>query len=142
MELTLVMYYCILYGIPNYLHNKLMGGLHASARIILMFVLSCRNYFGFNIEQGISFSLLTKVYKATKHWTIFHRTILEYTVVPSSNPKLHQQKWNLKAYGYHAFSIAAPRGWNLLPLHICDSKSLAVFKKSFTNYLFKFGYDC
>ena len=40
-----------------------------------------------------------------------------------------------------AFSIAAPRQWNNLPLSIRKSPSMAIFKRNLKTYLFKESYD-
>ena len=46
----------------------------------------------------------------------------------------------LKTYGDRAFSIAAPRQWNSLPLSIRKSPSIAIFKRHLKTYLFKEAY--
>ena len=48
---------------------------------------------------------------------------------------------NLKTYGGGAFSVAAPRLWNKLPLQIGFSSSEAVFKANLNTYLFKRAFD-
>jgi len=50
---------------------------------------------------------------------------------------------NLKTYGERAFSVAAPRLWNKLPLQIRLSSSEAVFKlkANLKTYLFKRTFD-
>ena len=47
----------------------------------------------------------------------------------------------LKTYGDRAFSTAAPRLWNNLPLNIRKSASEDIFKKNLKTYLFKEAYD-
>ena len=128
--------------------------LHASARII--FCISKRvdvhpflnKLYWLPIEQRIIFSLLTNTYKAlNKLSPDYISSTLHYhqatrTLRSTNDKKLQQPRWNLKTYGYRAFSIAAPREWNLLPLYLCDSESFFIFKKSLKNYLFKLAYDC
>ena len=46
----------------------------------------------------------------------------------------------LKTYGDRAFSIAASRQWNTLPLSIRKSPSIAIFKRHLKTYLFKEAY--
>ena len=46
----------------------------------------------------------------------------------------------LKTCGDRAFSIAAPRQWNNLPLSIRKSPSVAIFKRHLKTYLFKEAY--
>ena len=45
-----------------------------------------------------------------------------------------------RTYGDRAFSIAAPRQWNSLPLSIRKSPSIAIFKRHLKTYLFKEAY--
>jgi len=48
---------------------------------------------------------------------------------------------NLKTYGERAFSVAAPRLWNKLPLQIRLTSTEAVFKAYLKTYLFKRAFD-
>ena len=50
------------------------------------------------------------------------------TLRSSKNRLLDELRANLKTYGERAFSVAAPRLWNKLPLQIRLSSSEAVFK--------------
>ena len=45
--------------------------------------------------------------------------------------------YNLKSYGYRAFSVCAPKLWNLLPLDVRRSESIDIFKKNLKTFLFK-----
>ena len=38
-------------------------------------------------------------------------------------------------YGQRSFSVAAPKLWNALPLHIREEQSLTIFKKTVKSYL-------
>ena len=53
---------------------------------------------------------------------------------------LKTPSYNLKSYGFMAFSICAPQLWNALPreLRVCDS--VGSFKKAMNTFLFKKGY--
>ena len=53
---------------------------------------------------------------------------------------LRTQSYNLKSYGFRAFSICAPQLWNALPweLRVCDS--VGSFKKALKTFLFKRAY--
>ena len=50
------------------------------------------------------------------------------TLRSSNNRLLDEPRANLTTYGERAFSVAAPRLWNKLPLKIRLSSSEAVFK--------------
>ena len=74
------------------------------------------------------------------------RDLLKYsdsrrTLRSSSNRLLDEPRENLKTYGERAFSVAAPRLWNKLPLQIRLSSSEAVFKANLKSYLFKRAFD-
>ena len=49
---------------------------------------------------------------------------------------LDHEPYNLKGYGYRAFSVSAPRLWNSLPDHIRNRKSIEIFKTRVKTYLF------
>ena len=60
----------------------------------------------------------------------------------SSNKRLlNEPRANLKTYGERAFSVAAPRLWNKLPLQIRFSSSGVVFKANLKTYLFECAFD-
>ena len=63
------------------------------------------------------------------------------TLRSSSNSLLDEPRANLKMYGERAFSVAAPRLWNKLPLQISLSSSEVVFKADLKTYLFKRAFD-
>ena len=74
------------------------------------------------------------------------RDLLKYsdsrrTLRSSSNSLLDEPRANLKTYGERAFSMAAPRLWNKLPLQIRLSSSEAVFKANLKTYIFKRAFD-
>ena len=55
---------------------------------------------------------------------------------------LNVPRHNLKSYGDRAFSVAAPKLWNNLPLDIKLSPNVNVcmFKSKLKTYLFKYSY--
>ena len=61
----------------------------------------------------------------------------------SSNKRLlNEPRANLKTYGERAFSVAAPRLWNKLPLQIRFSSSEVVFKANLKTYLLSVHLIC
>ena len=46
-------------------------------------------------------------------------------------------KSRLKTYGDRAFSVAAPKLWNELPLNLRSLDTINLFKKHLKTYLFK-----
>ena len=63
------------------------------------------------------------------------------TLRSSNNRLLDKPRANLKTYSERAFSVAAPRLWNKLPLQIRLSSSEAVFKANLKTFLFKRAFD-
>ena len=63
------------------------------------------------------------------------------TLRSSNNRLLDERRANLNTYGERAFSVAAPRLWNKIPLQIRFSSSEAVFKANLKIYLLKRAYD-
>ncbi len=47
----------------------------------------------------------------------------------------------LKCRGDRAFSVAAPRLWNALPLSIRSSPTLGVFQSALKTYLFSLAFE-
>jgi len=58
----------------------------------------------------------------------------------SSKNLLQVINYNLKRYGYRAFSVCAPLIWNSLPINVRHSPSLEVFKKELKTHLFRLAY--
>lgn len=54
--------------------------------------------------------------------------------------RLVEPAFNMKTYGQHAFSTAAPRLWNKLPLDIRASSNVETFKLKLKTFLFKKAY--
>jgi len=48
--------------------------------------------------------------------------------------------WMMRCRGDRAFSVAAPRLWNALPLCIRSASSLSVFKSKLKTHLFELAY--
>ena len=53
---------------------------------------------------------------------------------------LKTQSYNLKSYGFRAFSICAPQLWNALPAELRVCHSVGSFKKALKMFLFKKAY--
>ncbi len=101
------------------------------------------------VEFRIEFKVLLMVFKALHG---FSPKYIAELLIPYQNSRnlrssnqmiLHVPKTRLKSKGDRAFSVAAPRLWNLLPMHIKSSPSVDVFKSRLKSYLFSraFGVD-
>ena len=64
------------------------------------------------------------------------------TLRSSNNRLLDEPRANLKTYGERAFSVAAPRLWNKLPLKIRLLSSETVFKANLKTYLLSVHLIC
>ena len=144
----------LLYGLSNYIINKLQTVQNAAARIVtctkkthhIMPVL-CKLHW-LPVNYRIIFKVLLLVYKGLNGQApayiselLHHRTCSHLLHVCSSSqkflsiPTIHV---SLKTYGDRAFSVASPKLWNELPLPIRSSDSLTIFKKAF---LFKTAFS-
>ena len=59
------------------------------------------------------------------------------TLRSADKGRLVQTKYKLQIYGYRAFSRAAPKIWNSLPVSIRACCELDVFKSKIKTFLFK-----
>ena len=146
--------YCnsLLYGIPKYLVCRLQRVQNTAARIVTL----TRKYDSITpimfklhwlpVHSRIIFKLLLLVYKALNGKApsyisslLSHRKCSR-SLRSSGQELLTVPLAKLKTYGDRAFSIAAPRQWNNLPLSIRKSPSIAIFKRHLRTYLFKEAY--
>ena len=60
----------------------------------------------------------------------------------SDNYVLNVPRYNLKSYGGRAFSVAAPKLWNKLPLDLklIPNVNVCLFKSKLKTYLFRYSY--
>ena len=140
--------YCnsLLYGIPKYLVCRLQRVQNTAARIVTL----TRKYDSITpimfklhwlpVHSRIIFKLLLLVYKALNGKApsyisslLSHRKCSR-SLRSSGQELLTVPLAKLKTYGDQAFSIAAPKQWNNLPLSIRKSPSIA------KTYLFKEAY--
>ena len=98
------------------------------------------------VHSRIIFKLLLLVYKALNGKApsyisslLSHRKCSR-SLRSSGQELLTVPLAKLKTYGDRAFSIAAPRQWNNLPLSIRKSPSIAIFKRHLRTNLFKEAY--
>ena len=98
------------------------------------------------VEQRIVFKILLLTYKCMHDMTPIYLKDLLRPYIPKRNLRsasmnlLDHEPYNLKGYGYRAFSVSAPRLWNSLPDHIRNSQSVEIFKSRVKTYLFSQAY--
>jgi len=93
------------------------------------------------IQQRISFKLATLTYKSIHTGSPSYLSELLQPHVPSrtlrssSGNYLSQPRHKL-AFGGRAFSVAAPKLWNSLPIGLRDSSTLSTFRRNLKTHLF------
>ena len=98
------------------------------------------------VHSRIIFKLLLLVYKALNGKApSYICSLLSHRECARSLPSSGQELLTvplakLKTCGDRAFSIAAPRRWNNIPLSIRKFPSIAIFKRHLKTYLFKEAY--
>lgn len=101
------------------------------------------------VQSRIVFKTLTLTYKAIHGTAPSYICDLVTRYTPSRSLRsadsltLQQPPYRLKSMGERAFSVAAPRLWNALPVAVRDAHTLASFKKLLKTHLFKIAFmDC
>ena len=144
----------LLFGLPDKLLRKLQLVQNAAARVVFR----SRRYDRIKpllkqlhwlpIKERIEFKVLVLVFKAQNDLSPLYLKELLTPYMPSrqlrsaTSSQLVQPTYNLKGYGYRAFSVAGPRLWNILPYTIRTSDSLVSFKKCLKTYYFKKAFNC
>ena len=126
----------LLYGLPDYLIQRLQYVMNAAAKVI-----TCKRKFDhvtpllielhwLPVRQRIVFKILLYIFKALHGATPTYLTELISPSVPSRALRsadqliLEQPTHKLKLIGLRAFSVCAPYLWNSLPFEIKSSASL------------------
>ena len=98
------------------------------------------------VSHRITFKLLLLTFKALNNMAPSYicDLLVKYkpcrTLRSSDASLLVVPQSQLATYGDRAFSIAAPKLWNSLPLYLRNCSSLPVFKSELKTYLFKDAY--
>ena len=91
----------------------------------------------------ITIKVLLLTYKASNNLAPVYISNLRVRYEPSRNLRstdkflLRIPHTHLKTYGDGAFSVATPRLWNALPMHIKLSPSVSVFKNRLKTHFFQ-----
>ena len=142
----------LLYGLTNYLIQRLQYVMNAAAKVI-----TCKRKFDhvtpllielhwLPVRQRIVFKILLYTFKTLHGATPTHLTELISPYVPrralrsADQLLLEQPTHKLKLIGLRAFSVCAPYLWNSLPFEIKSSASVSIFKAKLKTYLFRPAY--
>ena len=139
----------VLYGLPRYLIERLQRVQNAAARVVTLshkcdhISPALFNLHWLPVEERIVYKILLITYKALNGLAPPYITDLINIYVPrrnlrsSSSRRLVVPTYNLRSYGYRAFSCAAPVLWNALPQDIRLCETLNGFKSKLKTYLFR-----
>ena len=130
----------LLYGLPKHLIQRLQRVQNCAARLVLNgrrhdhITPMLKELHWLPVDQCIVFKILLFTCKALNGLAPVYLSDLlnDYTSVrdlrSSSQNLLLVPTSNLKSYGDRAFSICAPKLWNILPIHIKCSQSRKMVK--------------
>ena len=142
----------LLYGLPDYLIQRLQYVMNAAAKVI-----TCKRKFDhvipllielhwLPVRQRIVFKILLYTFKTLRGATPTHLTELISPYVPrralrsADQLLLEQPTHKLKLIGLRAFSVCAPYLWNSLSFEIKSNASVSIFKAKLKTYLFRQTY--
>ena len=142
----------LLYGLPDYLNQRLQYVMNAAAKVI-----TCKRksdhvtpllieLHWLPVRQHIVFKILLYTFKALHGATPTYLTELISPYVPrralrsADQLLLELPMHKLKLFGLRALSVCTPYLWNSLPFEIKSSASVSIFKAKRKTYLFGQAY--
>jgi hypothetical protein len=141
----------LLFGLPDNQICKLQRVQNMAARLVSLTkkhdhispVLDSLHWL--TVKNRIVYKLLLLTYKALNGQTPPYICELLKLHVPGHSGLrsgcqnlLHVPRYSTSSYGLRAFSVAAPKLWNRLPLEIRNSRTVNNFKSMLKTHLFKF----
>ena len=142
----------LLYGLPDYQILKLQRIQNSAARLITLtrkhehITPILQELHWLPVKYRIIYKILLLTYKClhgqapvylqelikqhipTRHLRSSSQFRLDNSIIPST------------CYGHRAFSVAASKLWNNLPLHVKNSQTLNVYKSSLKTHLYDIAY--
>ena len=141
----------LLYGLPDFLIQKLQRVQNTAARILTRTRKSehispiLRSLHWLPVSKRIDYKIMILTYKCLHNLAPSYLQDLIHPYQPSRSLRSSSQvllqipKTRLKTYGDRSFAKAAPTLWNSLPLDIRESDSLDIFKRALKTHLFSQG---
>ena len=141
----------LLYGLPKHMISRLQSVQNTAARVVTVTKkfdhITPVQLHWLPVHFRILFKVLLLVYKALNGMAPLYITeLLSHRTCSRSLRSTDQKllavpKSRLKTYGDRAFSVAAPKLWNELPLDLRSLDTINLFKKHLKTDLFKKGYN-
>ena len=139
----------LLYGIPKHVLKRLQSVQNAAARVVTLarkrdhITPVLKELHWLQVQERVIFKILLLTYKALNNLTpsyisqLVKRNIPSRDLRSSTSNRLVNVSYNLKTYGFRAFSSAAPALWNELPHNIRGCSSVNEFKRLVKSHLFR-----
>jgi len=143
----------LLCGLPHELMNKLQSVQNKAARMITLtkrrehITPVLKRLHWLPVDVRIDFKVLLLVYKALNGLApqyirdLLHKYQPTRQLRSSSCDMLQTPKSRTVRYGDRAFSVYAPKIWNVLPFQIKQSVSVSCFKSRLKTHFFKLKYS-
>ena len=139
----------LLYGIPKHVLKRLQSVQNAAARVVTLarkrdhITPVLKELHWLQVQERVIFKILLLTYKALNNLTpsyisqLVKRNIPSRDLRSSTSNRLVNVSYNLKTYGFRAFSSEASALWNELPQNIRWCSSVNEFKRLVKTHLFK-----
>ena len=143
----------LLYGVPDYLLNKLQMIQNQAARVISRqkrsdhITQTLKDLHWLPIKFRVDYKILLFAYKSQHSAAPVYLSDLLSPYIPTRSLRSEQQlrleqpRVRSTRYGERAFSVAAPRLWNELPSDVKEAGTLEAFKSGLKTHLFKIAYN-
>ena len=143
----------LLFGVPDYLIQRLQRIQNQSAKLIL-----CKKKFDhatpllkelhwLPVTQRLDYKILLLTYKCIHNQAPIYLSSLLKKYTPTRNLRssakdlLVEPAFRTETFGKRAFSVIAPRLWNCLPNNIKEACTVDSFKSALKTHLFKKAYS-
>ena len=141
------------YGLPKRLIQKLQSVQNSAARLVNLskrydhISPILRELHWLPVEQRINFKIILLTFKCLHDMAPLYLKELvkpyepKRTLRSSSKNLVDTTNFNLRTYGFRAFSVSAPTLWNALPDRIRNCNNIGIFKKLLKTHLFSIVFN-